>query len=81
MSADTPIGRCCAGSRFNAVGGIDGRFWPDQLGTALRQKMRSIAGDRAAAGRVELLPETGVCSRAAASDANNCMRWTGIIGC
>ena len=62
MSADTPIARCCAKPRFNAVGGIDERFWPDQLGTALRRKMRSIAGDRAAAERVEpLQPETGVC--------------------
>jgi hypothetical protein len=39
----------------------------------LRRKMRSIAGDRAAAERVELvLPDTGVCHRAAGQDANSC---------
>jgi len=81
MSADTPIRRCCAKPRFNAVGGIDERFWPDQLGPALRRKMRSIAGDRVAAERVEpLLPETGVCSRSAAPDANNCCGGPALSG-
>ncbi len=33
----------------------------------------SVAGDHEAAERVELnLPETGVCNRSAAPDANNC---------
>jgi hypothetical protein len=33
--------------------------------------MRSLAGDREAAERVQLvLPETGVCNRSAAPDAN-----------
>jgi hypothetical protein len=39
----------------------------------VRSIAADIAGDREAAGRVELvLPETGVCSRSAASDANGC---------
>jgi thioredoxin reductase len=39
----------------------------------VRSIAADLAGDREAAERVELvLPETGVCSRAAASDANNC---------
>jgi thioredoxin reductase len=39
----------------------------------VRSIAADIAGDRAAAERVELvLPETGVCSRASASDASNC---------
>src|ERR1039458_7844830 len=73
MLADIPVGRCCSRPRVNAVGGIDGRVWPDGLGTALRRKLRSIAGDRAAADRVEpVLSETGVCNRPAASDADQC---------
>jgi len=73
MSADIPIGRCCTSPRFNAVGGIDGRVRTSRLGTALRRRLRSIAGDRAAAERVEpVLPETGVCNRPAASDADQC---------
>jgi hypothetical protein len=39
----------------------------------VRSIAADIAGDRKAAERVELvLPETGVCSRSAAPDANNC---------
>jgi thioredoxin reductase len=39
----------------------------------VRSIAADIAGDRAAAARVELvLPETGVCSRSAAPDASNC---------
>ncbi len=39
----------------------------------VRSIAADIAGDRKAAERVELaLPETGVCNRAAAPDANNC---------
>jgi hypothetical protein len=39
----------------------------------VRSIAAEIAGDHAAAGRVELvLPETGVCSRSAAPDASNC---------
>jgi hypothetical protein len=73
MLAHIPIGRCCARPRFNAVGGIDGRVWPGRLRTALRRKLRSIAGDRAAAERLEPgLPETGFCDRPAGQDANNC---------
>jgi len=73
MLAYIQIGRCCARPRFNAVGGIDGRVWPGRLGTVLRRKLRSIAGDRAATERVELvLPETGVCNRSAASNADPC---------
>jgi hypothetical protein len=73
MFAHIAIGRCCARPRFNVVGGIDERVWPGRLATALRRKMRSIDGDRAAAERVELvLPETGACSRSVAPDANNC---------
>ena len=77
MLAHIPIGRCCSRPRFNAVGGIDERVWPRQLGPTLRRQVRSIAadiaGDRKAAERVELvLPETGVCNRSAAPDANNC---------
>ena len=48
----------------------------------VRSIAADIAGDREAAERVELvLPETGVCSRSAAPDANRLLRWTGIIGC
>ena len=73
MVAHIPIGRCCSRPRFNAVGGLDERVWPYQLGPMLRRKLRSIAGDREAAERVELaLPGTGVCNRSAAPDANNC---------
>src|SRR5579863_1719327 len=77
MLAHIPIGRCCSRPRFNAVGGIDERVWPRQLGPALRPQVRSIAadiaGDREAAERVELeLPETGVCNRSAVPDATNC---------
>ena len=77
MLAHVSIGRCCSRPRFNAVGGIDERVWPCQLGPALRRKVRSIAadiaGDHEAAERVELiLPETGVCNRSAEPDANNC---------
>jgi hypothetical protein len=68
MFAHIAIGRCCARPRFNVVGGIDERAWPGLLPTALRRMMRSIAGDRAEG----MLPETGVCSRSAAPDANNC---------
>jgi hypothetical protein len=39
----------------------------------VRSIAADIAGDRDAAERVELvLPETGVCSRAVATDAGNC---------
>jgi hypothetical protein len=39
----------------------------------VRSIAAEIAGDRAAAERVELvLPETGVCNRSAAPDASNC---------
>ena len=39
----------------------------------MRRKVRSIAGDRKATERVELvLPETGVCNREGALDPNNC---------
>jgi thioredoxin reductase len=39
----------------------------------VRSIAADIAGDREAAGRVELvLPETGVCNRSAAPDADNC---------
>jgi hypothetical protein len=39
----------------------------------VRSIAADIAGDREGAERVELvLPETGVCNRAAALDANNC---------
>ena len=39
----------------------------------VRSIAAAIAGDRKAAERVELvLPETGVCNRSAASDANTC---------
>jgi hypothetical protein len=73
MLAHIPIGRCCSRPRFNAVGGFDERLWPWQLGPALRRKLRSISGDRAAAERVEpVLPETGVCNRSAVQDANEC---------
>ncbi len=77
MLAHVPIGRCCSRPRFNAVGGFDERVRPYQLRPALRRKLRSIAadiaGDREAAGWTEqVLPETGVCNRPAASDANNC---------
>src|SRR5450432_4367608 len=73
MSTHITIGRCCARPCFNVVGGIDQRVWPGRLATALLRMMRPIAGDREAAERVELvLPETGVCSRSAAPDANNC---------
>jgi hypothetical protein len=73
MSSHNAIGRCCARPRFNVVGGIDGRVWSGWLATALRRMIRPIAGDQEAAERVELvLPETGVCSRSAAPDANNC---------
>jgi hypothetical protein len=68
MLAQIPVGRCCARPRYNAVGGIDQRAWPSQVGTALRRKLRSIAGDRAEL----MLPETGACNRSAAQDANNC---------
>jgi hypothetical protein len=72
MLAHIPIGRCCSRPRFNAVGG-DEPAWPWQLGPALRRKLRLIAGDRAMAGRVELvLPETGVGNRSAAQSANDC---------
>jgi hypothetical protein len=73
MLAHIPVGRCCARPRFNTVGGIDARDRPGRLGTALRRKMRIIAGDHAAAERVEpVLPETGICNRSAAPAANNC---------
>ena len=77
MLAHIPIGRCCSRPRFNAVGGLDERVWPYQLGPTPRRKLRSIAadiaGDREAAERVELtLPETGVCNRSAAPVADNC---------
>jgi len=77
MVAHIPIGRCCSRPRFNAVGGLDERVWPYQLGPMLRRKLRSIAGDiagdREAAERVELvLPETGVCSRSATPGAGEC---------
>jgi hypothetical protein len=71
--AHIPIGRCCSRPRFNAVGGFDEHAWPWQLGPALRRKLRSIAGDHAAAERVEpVLPETGACNRSAMQDANEC---------
>jgi hypothetical protein len=39
----------------------------------VRSIAAELAGDHAAAQRVELvLPETGVCSRSAAPDASNC---------
>jgi hypothetical protein len=39
----------------------------------VRSIAADIAGDRQAAERVDLvLPETGVCNRSAATDANNC---------
>jgi hypothetical protein len=73
MSTPMAIGRCCARPRFNVVGGIDEGVWTDRLAHALRRMMRPIAGDREAADRVELvLPETGVYSRSAAADGNNC---------
>jgi hypothetical protein len=73
MLAHIPIGTCCTRPRFNAVGGIDGRVRPSRLRTALRRKLRSIAGDRAAAERLEpVLPETGVCDRPAWQDTDNC---------
>jgi hypothetical protein len=73
MLAHIPIGRCYSRPRFNAVGGFDERLWQRQLGPALRRKLRSIAGDRAAAERVEpVLPETGVRNRSAVQDANEC---------
>jgi hypothetical protein len=73
MLAHIPVGRCCARPRFNAVGGIDQRAWSGQLGTALRRKMRTIAGERKAAERVELmLFETGACNRSAAPGAGDC---------
>jgi hypothetical protein len=77
MVAHIPIGRCCFRPRFNAVGGLDERVWPYRLGPTLLRKLRSIAadiaGDREAVERVELvLPETGVCNRSAAPDADNC---------
>jgi hypothetical protein len=73
LSADIPIGRCCTRPRFNAVGGIDGRVRTSRLGTALRRRLRSIAGDRADADRVApVLPETGVCDRSAGQDADHC---------
>ena len=77
MLAHIPIGRCCSRPRFNAVGGLDERVWPYPLGPTLRRKLRSIAADiaghREAAERVELaLPETGVCNRSAAPDADDC---------
>ena len=73
MLAHIPIGRCCSRPRFNAVGGFDERARPWRLGPALRRKLRSIAGDRAAAERVELaLPETGASNRSAVLDANEC---------
>jgi hypothetical protein len=73
MLPHNPVGRCCARQRFNTVGGIDERNSPDRLGTALRRKMRTLAGDHAAVAHLELvLPETGVCSRSAASNAGQC---------
>src|SRR5665647_281955 len=85
MVAHIPIGRCCSRPRFNAVGGLDERVWPNQLGPMLRRKLRSIAadiaGDREAAERVEpALPETGVCHRSAAPDANNCCGGPALSG-
>ena len=55
------------------------------LGPALRRKVRSIAadiaGDRKAAERVELvLPETGVCNREGAPDANSCCGGPALSG-
>ena len=48
----------------------------------VRSIAADIAGDREAAERVELvLPETGVCSRSAAPDAEQLLRRTGVIGC
>ena len=48
----------------------------------VRSIAADIAGDREAAERVELvLPETGVCNRSAAPDANQLLRRAGIIGC
>ena len=49
------------------------------------RKMRSLAADisgaRAAAERVELvLPETGVCDRSAAPDANSCCGGPALSG-
>ena len=55
MSTHTPIGRCCARPRFNAVGGLDERSWPALLAGTLRRKMRSLGGDREAAEPVELV--------------------------
>lgn len=73
MSPHMAIGGCCARPRFNVVGGIDERVWTGRLATALRRMILPIAGNSEAAERVELvLPETGVCSRSAAPDANNC---------
>jgi hypothetical protein len=73
MSTHMAIGRCCARPRFNVVGGIDERVWTGQLATALRQMMRPIAGDSEAAERIEGEPPgSGVGSRTAAPDANNC---------
>ena len=81
MSAHIPIGRCCSRPRFNAVGGFDDRVWPYQLGLALRRKLHSIAGDRAAAEHVEpVLPETGVCNRSAAREANGCCGGPALSG-
>jgi hypothetical protein len=51
----------------------------------VRSIAADIAGDREAAERVELvLPETGVCNRAPAPDANNCCSGpalSGVDGC
>lgn len=85
MLAHVSIGRCCSRPRFNAVGGIDERVWPCRLGPALRRKVRSIAadiaGDRKAAERVEpVLPETGVCNREGAPDANSCCGGPALSG-
>jgi thioredoxin reductase len=47
----------------------------------VRSIAADIAGDRAAAERVELvLPETGVCNRSAAPDANNCCDGPALSG-
>jgi thioredoxin reductase len=47
----------------------------------VRSIAADIAGDREAAERVELvLPETGVCSRSAASDANECCGGPALSG-
>ena len=47
----------------------------------VRSIVADIAGDREAAERVELvLPETGVCNRFAALDANNCCGGPALSG-